>query len=251
MIRTVGIYLYAGLLVICTVFKLQRTKNRLKNHPATITDEEVFVTPKTVSRKVIEKTGTTVEVKGQEKLPEGAALFVANHQGLFDILALLGYLGKPIGFIAKKEIKKLPIISKWMELVYCVFIDRSDRRQSMKAINRGIDYLKAGHSIVIFPEGTRGEGREINEFKPGSFRLGLKSNVPIVPVTIDGTYQMLEGSNGRITPSAITLSIHDPIYPETYTDMKSGEVASKVQAIIENSLVEYDIDTKELEVVRT
>ncbi|RLL40369.1 1-acyl-sn-glycerol-3-phosphate acyltransferase [Oceanobacillus piezotolerans] len=244
MIRTIGIYIYSGILILSTIFKLQKTKNQLKRNPEKVSDEEIFTIPNTIPKKVIKATGSTISVKGREKLPDEAVLFVANHQGLFDILAMLGYLGKPVGFIAKEEIKKLPIVSDWMELIHCVFIDRGDRRQSMQAIGQGINHLKAGHSMVIFPEGTRGHGRELNEFKPGSFRLGTKANVPIVPVTIDGTYPILEGSNGRIKGSDISLEIHDPIYPETYQKWKSAELAKNVQGIIGESLETIQVEEK-------
>ncbi|RKQ31369.1 lysophospholipid acyltransferase family protein [Oceanobacillus halophilus] len=236
MLRTVGTYIYAAFLVIGTVFNLQKSKKLVAKKQTN--DEQLFVEPKHVSRKVIEYTGTDVHVKGQEKIPDGAVLYVANHQGLFDILTILGYLGKPVGFIAKKEIKRLPIISTWMELIHCVFIDRADRRQSIRAIQQGTNNLKNGHSMVIFPEGTRGEGREINEFKAGSFRLGTKANVPIVPLAIDGTYPILEANGGRIKSSTISLTILDPIYPEKYNEWKSKELAVKVQEEVEANLLE-------------
>ncbi|WP_156291721.1 lysophospholipid acyltransferase family protein [Oceanobacillus salinisoli] len=230
MIRTIRTYVYAAILVIGTIFKLQKARNLAKKQQ--ITDEQLFMVPKSVSRKIIDYTGTNVKVTGQEKLPDGAVLFVANHQGLFDILTFLGYLGKPVGFIAKKELEKLPIVSSWMKLVHCLFIDRGDRRQSARTINQGIRHLKEGHSMVIFPEGTRGEGREMNEFKAGSFRLGTKANVPIVPVAIDGTYPIMEANHGHIKSSEITLTILNPIYPEEYHELKSKELASKVQGMI-------------------
>ncbi|PMU48000.1 1-acyl-sn-glycerol-3-phosphate acyltransferase, partial [Pseudomonas sp. GP01-A3] len=82
---------------------------------------------------------------------------------------------KPIGFIAKMEITKLPIVPGWMEQMHCVFMDRSDRRQSLKAIKDGVEKLKNGHSLVIFPEGTRSKGTQMGEFKSGSLHLATKS----------------------------------------------------------------------------
>jgi len=235
--RTIGIYIYAGLAVLGTVFKLRKAKKLFQQSDSQETNEKIFETPRSVSKHVITRTGTEVNVVGQEKLPGGAVLFVANHQGLFDILAFLGYLGKPVGFIAKKEINKLPIIPTWMELVHCVFMDRSDRRQSVRAINQGIENLKNGYSMVIFPEGTRSKGNRLNPFKPGSFRLGTKAKVPIVPVAIDGTYRIFEEDHGRIKKSKITIEIKDAIYPEQYEQMKSSELATKTQAIIQESLL--------------
>jgi 1-acyl-sn-glycerol-3-phosphate acyltransferase len=236
MIFSLKIYSYAVILVIGSLFKLQKAKKLYKQQTTEAIRKEIFATPERVSQKVIKATGTDVQVSGRENIPEGPVLYVANHQGLFDILAFLGHLGKPVGFIAKKEINKLYIIRTWMGLINCVFIDRADRRQSMKAINQGIESLKNGHSLVIFPEGTRSRGNQLNEFKPGSLRLATKANVPIVPVTIDGTYQMLEKGNGRIQGSTISMTIHNPILPETYETMKSAELANELQAIVQKAL---------------
>lgn len=236
MIFTVRIYVYATCLVLGSLFYLQKAKRAQQRMDGQQADSFIFYTPKTVSRKVIRKTGTDVLVSGQEHLPDGAVLFVANHQGLFDILALLGYLGKPTGFIAKQEIKKLPIIRTWMELIHCVFIDRSDRRQSVRAIHQGIQNLKDGHSLVIFPEGTRSTDGQLNRFKPGSFRLGTRAKVPIVPIAIDGTWQLYEKNNRRVKASTIHLVISEAIEPEEYEQMTSRELASHVQQIIEKQL---------------
>ncbi|GFZ84299.1 1-acyl-sn-glycerol-3-phosphate acyltransferase [Compostibacillus humi] len=236
MVRTISIYVYAGILILGTLYQLFKFKRKITSQSPMVTDEELFSVPNKVAKKIIHITGSEIEVKGQEKLPEGAVLFVSNHQGIFDILAMLGFLGKPVGFIAKKEIEKFPIVRSWMKLIHCVFIDRADRRQSVKAIHQGIQNLKDGHSMVIFPEGTRGQGREIQHFKPGSFNLGIKAKVPIVPVSIDGTYPIFEEKNGRIQSSKIYMTIHDPIFPETYAAMKSAELAACVQKIVEEGM---------------
>lgn len=236
MLFTFKIYTYAVLLVIGSIFKLQRAKKLYLQPTSNEIRNEIFETPKNVSAKVMKATGTNVQVTGREKIPEGAVLYVANHQGLFDILSFLGHLGKPIGFIAKKEINKLPIIRTWMGLLNCVFIDRTDRRQSMKAINQGIENLKNGYSLVIFPEGTRSKGASISEFKPGSLRLATKANVPIVPVTINGTYKMLEENDGRVKGATVEMTIHDPIFPESYQTLKSAELAKELQDIVQSGL---------------
>ncbi|WP_404451425.1 1-acyl-sn-glycerol-3-phosphate acyltransferase [Virgibacillus necropolis] len=235
MIRSLWIYFCAIIYVLRSGLKLHKGRNLFKQDTKHA-QQELFETPKWVSQKVIKKTGTEVYVKGQEKLPEEAVLFVANHQGLFDILALIGYVGKPLGFIAKKEVEKIPIVSSWMGLMRGVFIDRSDKRQSVRAISQGIENLKNGHSLVIFPEGTRSRGSNLNTFKSGSLRLATKANVPIVPIAINGTYQMLEEDNGRVKGSTIYMAIQDPIYPNDYKEKKHGELAEIIQSSIEKSL---------------
>lgn len=236
MLFSIKIYSYAVILIINSLFSLQKAKKLYQRPTTNEIRHEIFKTPQRVSEKVIKSTRTEVNVSGREKIPEGPVLYVANHQGLFDILAFLGYLGKPVGFIAKKEINKLPIIRKWMGLLNCVFIDRDDRRQSMKAINQGIENLKAGHSLVIFPEGTRSRGESLHDFKPGSLRLAIKANVPIVPVTINGTYRMLEEGKGRIKGSTISMVIHKPIFPKDYESLKSSDLAQQLQETVESAL---------------
>ncbi|TXL65819.1 1-acyl-sn-glycerol-3-phosphate acyltransferase [Cerasibacillus terrae] len=236
MIRTIGIYLYAAILVIGSIFKLQKAKKLSSKANQPEIQKEIFQTPSVVSQKVIKKTGTKIYVNGKENIPDGPALYVANHQGLFDILALLGYLGKPVGFIAKKEIDKLPIIPKWMELLACVFIDRSDRRQSVRAIQKGTKNIKNGHSIVIFPEGTRSKDGQVSSFKAGSFRLGTKAKVPIVPIAIDGTREMYEENNNRVKPSVIQLVVGKPITPEEYEGMKGKELAAYTEKKVSQQL---------------
>ncbi|ASN06907.1 lysophospholipid acyltransferase family protein [Virgibacillus necropolis] len=235
MIRSLWIYFWGIITVLRSGLKLHKGR-KLYNVGTKQAQQELFEAPKWVSQKVIKSTGTDVHVSGQEKLPDEAVLFVANHQGLFDILALIGYVGKPLGFIAKKEVEKIPIVSSWMSLMHGVFIDRSDRRQSVRAIGQGIDSLKKGHSLVIFPEGTRSRGSNLNTFKSGSLRLATKANVPIVPIAINGTYQMLEEDKGRVKGSTIHMSILDPIYPNDYQEKKHSDLAIAIQSSIEKSL---------------
>ncbi|MFZ3577975.1 lysophospholipid acyltransferase family protein [Virgibacillus sp. DJP39] len=240
MIRSLWIYFCAIIIVLQSGLKLHKGK-KLSKEGSKESEIKMFKAPKLVSQRVIRLTGTKVHVSGQEKLPDEAVLFVANHQGLFDILALIGYVGKPLGFIAKKEVEKIPIVSSWMSLMHGVFIDRNDRRQSVKAINEGIENLKNGHSLVVFPEGTRSRGSNLNTFKSGSLRLATKANVPIVPIAINGTYQMLEEGNGRVKGSTITMKILDPIFPQDYQELKPSDLAPVIQSSIENSLQQQKV----------
>ncbi|MCZ0702822.1 1-acyl-sn-glycerol-3-phosphate acyltransferase [Natronobacillus azotifigens] len=234
--KTAMIYLYSAILVIGSVPKLRRAKKIPESVPYMEKANQIFHTPATVSKKVVKKTKTNVTVVGKEKLIKEPVLFVCNHQGIFDILILLGYLDKPIGFIAKKEIKKIPIISKWMEELKCVFIDRSNRRAAIKVIDDGVESLEAGQSMVIFPEGTRSKSSTVNEFKSGSLRLGTRASVPIIPITINGTYRMLEEDKGKVKGANIQLTIGDPIYPDQYKEMKHNHLAKYLQDIIEQTI---------------
>ena len=181
-------------------------------------------------------TGSSVYVKGLENIPEGAVLFVSNHQSYFDIGVFLGYIPKPLGFVAKAELSKIPVLKRWMEQFRCVFLDRSDIRKSAKAITEGIEILKSGHSLVIFPEGTRSKSSEMLDFKAGSFKLATKAKVPVVPVTIDGTYKILEANNGRLRAADVAVYVHEPIQTRDLTAEEAAALPGKVQEIIRSKL---------------
>ncbi|KAB3534471.1 1-acyl-sn-glycerol-3-phosphate acyltransferase [Alkaliphilus pronyensis] len=187
------------------------------------------------SKKLVALTGSNIEVMGVNNIPDGPVLFVSNHQGNFDIPLLLSNLPKSIGFVAKIELKKMPIINRWMELLECVFIDRKDLRQSLRAITRAIEVLKSGQSIVIFPEGTRSKGNEIQPFKPGSLRMAAKADVPIVPITIKGSYKILEATN-KINPADVQIIISEAINVNEIDTDKATDLTVMVFNIIKDNL---------------
>ncbi|MBS3995623.1 MAG: 1-acyl-sn-glycerol-3-phosphate acyltransferase [Alkaliphilus sp.] len=185
---------------------------------------------------LIKCTGSTVDVSGTEKIPDGSVLFVCNHQSFFDIPLMLGTINKPKSFIAKIETMNIPLISSWMKLGKCVFIDRDDARQSLKAINEGIEILKSGHSMVVFPEGTRSKSSEMLEFKKGSLRLATRSGVPIVPITISGSYKIFEANNVKIKPAHVKITVSEPIFTNNLTKEEESQLSDRVHKIIKDNL---------------
>lgn len=171
-------------------------------------------------RLLIRITGSTVTVKGRERIPEGAVLYVGNHRGYFDIL--VGYTSVPglTGFVAKKEMLRYPILSNWMRNVNCLFLDRKDLKAGMKMILDGINKVKSGISIWIFPEGTRSSGEDIMEmlpFKEGSLKIAEKSGCPVVPVAITGTAEIFEQHIPFMRPSHVTIEFGEPFYIKELT----------------------------------
>jgi 1-acyl-sn-glycerol-3-phosphate acyltransferase len=183
----------------------------------------------------IKTMSAKIEIVGMENLPEGNCLFVGNHQGYLDIPLLLASFDKKLGFIAKKELEKAPILSQWMKALHCIFMDRDNPREAIKSITEGIDYLNQGYSLAIFPEGTRSKGGAVGEFKKGSLKLGLKSKVPIVPLTIIGSYKVFEEKN-RIRPAKVKLIIHKPIYAENLSKIEQNNLSENIRAVISNAL---------------
>lgn len=189
------------------------------------------------ARSLVKLTGSTVEVIGQENIPmDQPVVFVANHQSNFDIPLMIGYISRPKGFIAKAEIQKMPIIGGWMAFMKCVFMDRNNPRAAIKAIKTGIEIVKSGHSIVIFPEGTRSEDGQLLEFKPGSFKLAMKSGALIVPITINGSINIMRKGSNWIKPANVKLIISEPISSEGYESTESYQLREKVADVIGSHL---------------
>lgn len=189
------------------------------------------------ARSLVKLAGGKVTVTGAENLPKDeSVVFISNHQGNFDIPLFLGFVDKPLGFIAKIEILKMPIVSSWMKYLHCVFMDRNDIRQSIAAINEGVENVKDGYSIVIFPEGTRSKGGEMGEFKAGSFKLATKANAAIVPVTMKNSYKLFEANNKRMKPASVELTISAPIYTANLSPQEIKELPDTVRNIIHSKL---------------
>lgn len=185
------------------------------------------------ARHLIEMTGSQVDIEGIENVPDEPCLFVSNHQSLFDIPLLMGYIDKHKGFVAKKELRKVPMLGAWMEYVNCVFLDRDNAREGLKAIKKAINNIKEGASMVIFPEGTRSLDGEIKQFKAGSIKIAEKAKVPVVPVRIRGTIDIQPKGKKLIRASKIKLSIGQAMDLSTYDKEEIKRIHEIVQQKVE------------------
>lgn len=181
--------------------------------------------------------GGKVEVIGKENIPDETAVFVSNHQSDFDIPVVLTQVGKPHALMAKQSLAKVPGIHGWMNLLQCIFLDRDDEKQAVRALMDGTKLVKAGNSMTIFPEGTRSKGGPVKEFKGGAFRIATSAKVPIVPVTIEGTYHLLE-EHGRIHPGQVRVTIHEPIPTAGMSRQEVRELPERVRAQIISAMTE-------------
>lgn len=188
------------------------------------------------ARFVVGLTKSDVEVRGQENIPQDTAVvLIGNHQSYLDIPVLMGYVNKPIAFIAKSEILKVPVLSKAMKLMQCTFLVRTDMRQSVKAMAEAVETIKKGYSMVIFPEGTRSKGGPVIDFKAGSFKLAYKSGVPILPVTIDGTFRLFEEKN-KVQSGKVIITVHPPVPTAGLTKDDQAQIPEKVRSIVLSAL---------------
>lgn len=188
------------------------------------------------ARFVVSLTKSDVEVRGEENIPQDTAVvLIGNHQSYLDIPVLMGYVNKPIAFIAKSEILKVPVLSKAMKLMQCTFLVRTDMRQSVKAMAEAVETIKKGYSMVIFPEGTRSKGGPVIDFKAGSFKLAYKSGVPILPVTIDGTFRLFEEKN-KVQSGKVIITVHPPVPTAGLTKDDQAQIPEKVRSIVLSAL---------------
>lgn len=238
MFRTIAWFGYFWLYLIKIMPEYFKVNRLLKEGKIKERDMLVASVASKWAKDLLKFAGARVKVIGAENVPlDRAVLFVSNHQGNFDIPILLGCIDKPKAFIAKIEMLKMPIISTWMKQMNCVFLDRDDLRQSLRVMNEAAEYLKEGYSMVIFPEGTRSKGKTMGEFKAGSLRIAIKSNVPIVPVTIKGSYKLMEQNGFVIKPAEVEILISEPIETSGLTKEQTNELNEKVRRIIASNLV--------------
>ncbi|NLM36330.1 MAG: 1-acyl-sn-glycerol-3-phosphate acyltransferase [Clostridiales bacterium] len=188
-----------------------------------------------MTNHILKITRTNFEIYGEENIPDEPCVFVSNHQAIFDVFALLASMKHVTGFIAKKEIAKLPLIPTWVRAIGTVFIDRENIKEGIKAINEGAENIKKGYSMVIFPEGTRSLSSTMGTMKKGSLKMALKVEAPIVPVSIDGTYRVLEVGN-KVSGHTIKIMFHKPIQTAGLSKDEQKNLTEQVQAIVEEGL---------------
>ncbi|MBO5999943.1 MAG: 1-acyl-sn-glycerol-3-phosphate acyltransferase [Lachnospiraceae bacterium] len=158
-------------------------------------------------------TGSKTTVEGIEKIPlDRAVVFTANHRSIFDIVLLVSLIPVPTGVIAKKSMKKAPLLNIWMNMLHCKYLDRNDIREGLQVILSAIEEVKNGVSILIFPEGTRNKTDEpILDFHAGSFKAATKPGAPVIPVTLTGTRDVFETHMPFLKPSVVTVTFGDPV----------------------------------------
>jgi 1-acyl-sn-glycerol-3-phosphate acyltransferase len=191
-----------------------------------------------VAGNYLKATGSNVAVEGLENLPDGECklCFVSNHQSFFDILVIIGYIPVLVGFLAKKELTRIPMLHGWMKGMNCVFLDRSSPHAAVKAIDKGVKSIREGNAIVLFPEGTRSRSPKMGSFKSGSLKLAIRAEAIIVPLTINHSYKIYE-ENKRVKKAEVKLVIHKPVDVSIEENKDSKALADKLWNTINSGLV--------------
>lgn len=161
---------------------------------------------------IFKSSKSKFEVIGREKVDLNETyLVVSNHLSIVDIVSVIKAFPKTIVFVSKKELSNVVVFSEWMRVLGCIFMDRQNARASIEELNKGIEVLKNGTSMCVFPEGTRSTNGEIGDFKKGSFKLALKSGAKILPMVLVGTRSVYEDNQNKIGKGNIKVILLDPI----------------------------------------
>lgn len=202
-------------------------------HVDKYTEEQRYAMLKDIVRRANAGGRVTIEPHGIENIPkQNGFMLYPNHQGLYDVLALIDVCPNPISVVAKKEVENVPFLKQVFACMKAFSMDREDIKQSLQVIINVTKEVKNGRNYVIFAEGTRSRDKNsILEFKGGSFKCATKAKCPIMPVAIINSYQSFDTNSAK----PVTVQVHflEPIMYETYKEMKSTEIAQTVHDRIE------------------
>lgn len=185
---------------------------------------------------ILSAGGIKINAKGLENLPkENNVCFISNHQSYLDIPVIYAVIPKQVGFVAKKELDRIPLLNLWMRALGCVLIDRKKRSDALKKTQKRIDRAEKGRPLVLFPEGTRSRGNQLRKFKTGSLHYMAGRNIKIIPLTIVGTHELLE-KHKKIKKGQVDVYIHPPV---KHDDKDPKALVSKLEEIIGGVFINY------------
>jgi 1-acyl-sn-glycerol-3-phosphate acyltransferase len=190
------------------------------------------------ARNWLRLSGVKVRVRGLERLdPKQSYVFVANHRSFLDTAALFYHLRRRIGIIAKKELLKVPIMGYGMGYVNIMAIDRSNRRSAVETMRAATDRLRRGVSFGVFAEGTRARPGQLLPFKKGAFYMAVEAGVPVVPVAIKRTDELMGKGTGAARPGTMEMVVLQPVPTEGLsTDDDIKRLAERVNALVAEEL---------------
>ena len=212
--------------------------NWYASHADNYTEEQRYALLKKIDHAANTGGNLNIEAHGVDNIPsENGFIFYPNHQGLYDVLAIMEVCPVPFSVVAKKEVANVPFLKQVFACMKAFMIDRDDIKQSMQVIINVTKEVKAGRNYLIFAEGTRSkQGNKPQEFKGGSFKAAMKAKCPIVPVALIDSFKAFDTNS--IEKLKVQIHFLEPIPYEEYKDMKSTEIAAEVKRRIEATIAE-------------
>lgn len=208
------------------------------SHVDKYTEEEHYKMLRYITYRANKGGNVIIDVHGQENIPkENGFMFFPNHQGMYDVLAIIDACPKPFSVVAKKEVANVPFLKQVFACMKAYMLDREDVRQAMEVIVNVTKEVKKGRNYLIFAEGTRSKkGNQIQDFKGGSFKSATKARCPIVPVALIDSFKPFDTNS--ITSVTVQVHFLEPLLYEEYKDMKTNEIAETVKERIQNKINE-------------
>ena len=208
-------------------------------HVEKYTEEERYQVLKMIDRRANIGGRITIDAYGVENIPEqDGFMFFPNHQGLYDVLAIVEACTHPFSVVAKKEVENVPFLKQVFKIMKAFMIDREDVRQAMKTITSVTKEVVSGRNYLIFPEGTRSKnGNNVGSFKGGSFKAATKAKCPIIPVALVDSFKPFDTNS--IAPVTVQVHFLEPLRYDEYKEMKSTEIAAEVRKRIEETIQKY------------
>lgn len=190
-----------------------------------------------IFRTAIRSGNIDLKVYGQENIPkENGFMLYANHQGMFDIMAVAATCDNPFGVVLKKELYNIPFLRQLVDCTFSFPMDREDLKQSLSVILDVIKEIRKKRNYLIFPEGTRSrQGNQMLEFHGGSFKCPIKTKCPVIPIAIIDSYKVLDQKGSK----RVAVQVHylPPIYYEEYQGLSASGLSEMVRARIEERVV--------------
>lgn len=211
------------------------------SHVDKYTEEERYKVLKFITHRANKGGNVTIDVHGEENIPaKNGFMFFPNHQGLYDVLAIVDACPRPFSVVAKKEVGNIQFLKQVFACMKAYLMDRNDVRQAMQVIIDVANEVKQGRNYLIFAEGTRSRnGNELQPFKGGSFKAATKARCPIVPVALINSFVPFDSNT--IKPVTVQVHFLKPLQYEEYKDMKTTEIAELVKEKIQQTIYENDI----------
>lgn len=224
------LYLLLGIPVLLVEWVIEKFNQEAKDYSCLRMVQTAF-------KLMLKVAGVRLTVIGEEHVPKDqAVLYIGNHRSYFDILLTYSRCPRLTGYIAKVEMLRYWFLRDWMKALYCLFLDREDIKAGLKTILLGIEYIKRGISICIFPEGTRNRTDEMLPFKEGSMKIAEKTGCPIIPMAITNSAEIFENHIPFIRPCHVILEYGTPILPGELSKEEKKFLGSYTQSQIQKML---------------
>lgn len=206
----------------------------------------IFLSPATVvgfisrhlwSPVMLVLSGMRLRVHGKQHLnPRQPSMYISNHESQLDILVAVCAANVPLFFVAKAELRKVPVLGHYMRAMGMIFVDRKNREKARESMMQAAERIRAGYNVITFPEGTRTKTGELLMFRRGSFIIAREGHVPIVPLAIRGTRRMLPSGSFFLRPGRVDVFIGKPVMPQEIAHLEPEDAAAYLREIIRKML---------------